>query len=117
MQKQCIIIVILLLIISLSGCQQTTSDADKFIGTWTTEPKTNPMGGNYNETRTFAANGSYYTTNLGNGHTPGAWHLTDEKLVIDTYYPSTYQYSFSENNTILHLTSITGNVTENLTKQ
>ena len=117
MQKQCFIIVILLFSLSLSGCQQTNSDADKFIGTWTTELKTNPMGGNYTETRTFATNGSYYTTNLGSGHIPGSWRLSDEKLVIDTYYPSTYRYSFSENNTILHLTSVSGGGTENLTKQ
>jgi hypothetical protein len=110
-------ILLLFLCISLSGCTQQSSDKDKFIGTWITEIKTNPMGGNYTETRVFLANGSYYTTNLGLGHIPGSWHLTDGNLIIDTYYPSTYLYTFSANNTVLHLTSVSSNVIENLTKQ
>lgn len=118
MKNVCLLIVFLLLCISLSGCQQSTSDADKFVGTWITEIKTNPMSEtNYTETRIFYENGSYVTTNLGIGQVPGTWRLSDEKLVIDTYYPGTYEYSFSENYTMLQLTSISTGYTENLTKQ
>jgi hypothetical protein len=120
MQKQCLIIGILLLLIaaSLSGCNQSDTEREKFIGSWNTETKQNPMGGdNYTETRVFYANGSYVTTNMGLGRVPGAWHLTNGILIIDTYFPGKYHYSFSQNNSILTLTSVAGGFIENLTKQ
>ncbi len=117
-QKLGVIFGIILLTTIMSGCTQQTDDADNFIGTWITEIKTNPMSGsNYTETRIFYANGSYITTNLEIGRIPGAWRLSNGKLIIDTYYPGTYEYSFSENNTILHLISVSGGFSENLTKQ
>jgi hypothetical protein len=120
MQKQCLIIGILLLLItiSLSGCNQSNNEREKFIGTWITELKQNPMGGNnYTETRIFYANGSYVTTNMGLGRIPGTWRLSDGTLIIDTYFPGNYHYSFSQNNSILTLTSVAGGFIENLTKQ
>jgi hypothetical protein len=120
MQKQCAIIGILLILIiaSLSGCNQSNNQGEKFIGTWKTELKQNPMGGdNYTETRIFYANGSYVTTNMGLGRIPGTWHLTYGILIIDTYFPGKYHYSFSQNNSILTLTSVAGGFIENLTKQ
>ena len=119
MQKQCLIIGILLLIIAcLSGCNQSNDERAKFIGTWKTELKQNPMGGNnYTETRIFYENGSYVTTNMGLGRIPGTWHLTYGILIIDTYFPGKYHYSFSQNNSILTLTSVAGGFIENLTKQ
>jgi len=120
MQKQCAIIGILLLLIaaSLSGCNQSNDERDKFIGTWNTELKQNPMGeNNYTETRIFFENGSYVTTNMGLGRIPGTWHLTLGILIIDTYFPGKYYYSFSQNNSILTITSVAGGFTENLTKQ
>jgi hypothetical protein len=120
MQKQCLIIGILLLLIiaSFSGCNQSNNEREKFIGTWKSELKQNPMGGNnYTETRIFYANGSYVTTNMGLGRIPGTWHLANGNLIIDTYFPGTYRYSFSQNNSILTLTSVAGGFIENLTKQ
>jgi hypothetical protein len=109
---------ILLLMMSISGCTQSTTEQEKFIGTWVTEPKQNPMSGtNYTETRTFYANGSYTTTNLGLGQIPGNWRLSNGNLIIDTYFPGTYQYRFSHNNTVLTLIADAGGFTENLTRQ
>ena len=120
MQKQCLIIGILLLLIitSLSGCNQSNDERSKFIGTWKTELKQNPMGeNNYTETRIFYENSSYITTNMGLGRIPGTWRLTLGILIIDTYFPGKYYYSFSQNNSILTITSVAGGFTENLTKQ
>jgi hypothetical protein len=120
MQKQCAIIGILLLLIipSLSGCNQSNTERDKFIGTWKTELKQNPIGENYySETKIFYENGSYVTMNMGLGRIPGTWYLSNGKLIIDTYFPGTYQYIFSQNNSILTLTSVAGGFIENLTKQ
>lgn len=120
MQKQSatIAIILLLLTLVLSGCTQPASEKNKFIGTWVTQAKTNPMdGSNYTDTVTFYENGSYATTTLGIGHIPGRWDLQNGKLLIDTYYPGTYQYSFSKNNTVLTLTLISGGTTETLTRQ
>ena len=120
MQKQSVIIGILFLltIASLSGCTQSDNEGEKFIGTWNTELKQNPMGeNNYTETRIFYANGYYVTTNMGLGRIPGTWYLSNGKLIIDTYFPGTYQYIFSQNNSILTITSVAGGFTENLTKQ
>jgi hypothetical protein len=119
MRKQFLVIVFLLLsTICLSGCDQSNNEREKFIGTWKTELKQNPMGGNnYTETRIFYANGSYVTTNMGLGRIPGTWRLSDGTLIIDTYFPGNYHYSFSQNNSILTLTSVAGGFIENLTKQ
>lgn len=120
MQKQCTLIGILLLFIiaSLSGCNQSNNEREKFIGTWKTELKQNPIGEDtYSETKIFYENGSYFTTNMGLGHIPGTWHLSNGKLIIDTYFPGTYQYIFSQNNSILTLISEAGGFTENLTRQ
>jgi len=54
------------------------------------------MGGNnYSETRIFYENGSYVTTNTGLGRIPAIGHLTYGILIIDTYFPWKYHYSFS----------------------
>jgi len=119
MKKQFAIIgILILLIISLSGCTQSTSEKNRFVGTWVSQVKTNPMdSSNYTDTVTFLANGSYATTSLGIGHIPGRWDLQNGKLLIDTYYPGTYQYSFSRNDTVLTLISVSGGDIETLTKQ
>jgi hypothetical protein len=120
MHKQCFLggILLLFIMVGFTGCTQPGNDRDKFIGTWVTEVKHNPMdGSNYTETSTFYANGSYVTTNLGLGHIPGSWHLDGGNLIIDTYYPGAYQYTFSQNNTHLRLVPVSGGVAENLTKQ
>jgi hypothetical protein len=120
MQKQytLIVTVLFLAIACLSGCTQPDTEREKFIGTWVTEPKSNPIGeGNYTDTRTFYANDSYVSTNIGIGRIPGTWYLSDGKLIIDTYFPGAYQYSFSQNNTVLTLVSETTGFIENLTRQ
>jgi hypothetical protein len=102
----------------VSGCTESNPDREKFIGTWQTGLKNNPIGeGNYTDTRTFYANGSYSSTNMGIGTIPGTWYLSQGKLIIDTYFPGTYAYRFSENNTVLTLTSETRGFTEYLTRQ
>lgn len=120
MQKQfaTITIFLFLLTIGLTGCTQQTSEKNKFIGTWITQVKTNPMDGSkYTDTVIFYANGSYETTSLGIGHIPGRWDLQNGKLLIDTYYPGTYQYSFSTNNTVLTITLLSGKDNETLIKK
>jgi hypothetical protein len=120
MKKHSILIVIFLIlfIVSVSGCIQSDTEREKFFGTWQTEPKTNPIGeGTYTDVRTFYANGSYVSTNIGLGKIPGKWYLSNGKLIIDTYFPGAYQYSFSQNNSILTLISESTGFTENLTKQ
>ncbi|HUT00342.1 MAG TPA: hypothetical protein VMY59_08505 [Candidatus Thermoplasmatota archaeon] len=120
MQKQAMIIGILFLLIiaGLSGCNQVDNERNKFIGTWISELKQNPMGDNtYTETRIFYENDSYVTTNMGLSRIPGTWHLANDILVIDTYFPGKYDYIFSQNNSILTITSVAGGFTENLTKQ
>lgn len=119
MNKQLVIGVgFLLLMMSLCGCSQPSDDKERFIGSWITEIKTNPMSGsNYTETRIFYANGSYSTTNRGIGNIPGSWRLAEGKLIIDTIYPGRYKYVFSENNTVLRLTSMSEGFTETLFKQ
>jgi hypothetical protein len=97
---------------------QSDTEREKFFGIWITEPKQNPVGGtNYTETRIFYANGSYVTTHMGLGHIPGTWRLSDGNLIIDTYFPGSYQYTFSQNNSVLTLISNAGGFTENLTRQ
>ena len=117
-QDALIMMFLLISIAWVSGCTETNPDREKFIGTWETEQKSNPIGeGNYTDTRTFFANGSYSSTNMGIGAIPGVWYLSQGKLVIDTYFPGRYYYRFSENNTVLTLTSETRGFTENLTRQ
>lgn len=109
---------LLLIVICVSGCTQPETDREKFIGTWITEPKNNPIGeGNYTDTRTFYANGSYSSTTMGIGSIPGTWSVSNGKLIIDLYFPGTYLYTFAQNNTVLTLTSETGRFMENLTRQ
>ncbi len=93
-------------------------EREKFIGTWKTEPKVNPIGeGNYTETKIFHVNGSFTTTNMGLGEIPGTWQLSEGKLIIDIYFPGTYRYTFSQNNTMLTLVSESTGFIENLTRQ
>jgi hypothetical protein len=120
MKKQFAVLGILLLLLTtgLCGCTQSPGEKNRFVGTWISQVKTNPMdGSNYTDTITFFANGSYATTSQGIGHIPGKWDLQNGKLLIDTYYPGTYQYSFSHNDTVLTLISASGGDTETLTKQ
>jgi len=120
MQKQYVILAIFLVLSTLvfSGCTQSVSEKNKFIGTWLTQEKTNPMdGSNYTDTVTFYENGSYASITLGIHNIPGTWDLKNGKLAINTYYPGMYQYSFSNNNTVLTLTPVAGGEAETLTKQ
>jgi hypothetical protein len=120
MQKQykTVMMVLFLLTLIVSGCTQPANEKNKFVGTWITQEKTNPMdGSNYTDTVTFYENGSYARTTLGIHNIPGTWNLQSGKLRVNTYYPGTYQYSFSNNNTVLTLTPVAGGENETLTKQ
>jgi len=120
MHKQYVILAIFLVLSTLvfGGCTQSLSEKNKFVGTWVTQEKTNPMdGSNYTDTVTFYENGSYASTTLGIHNIPGTWDLKNGKLAINTYYPGTYHYSFSNNNTVLTLTPVAGGEAETLTKQ
>ena len=110
--------ILVLFLMSTCGCVQNSSEKQKFIGTWVTEVKINPMdGSNYTDTVIFYDNGSYATTTVGIHHILGNWSLRNGKLLIDTYYPGAYQYVFSKNNTVLTLTPVAGGAVETLTKQ
>jgi len=107
-----------LLMLLVSGCTQSGNEKSRFVGTWITQSKINPMdGSNYTDTVIFYDNGSYATTTLGIHHIYGNWSLQNGKLLIDTYYPGTYKYIFSKNSTVLTLTPDSGGATEILTKQ
>jgi hypothetical protein len=111
-------LVFVLCVLVVAGCTQSTSEKNKFVGTWMTQEKTNPIdGSNYTDTVIFYENGSYDYTTLGIHQIPGTWSLQNGKLRINTYYPGTYQYAFSNNNTVLTLTPTNGGEVETLTKQ
>lgn len=106
------------IIACFAGCTQTDVERETVIGSWITEVKQNLMSGdNYTETRIFHANGSYITTHLGFGRIPGAWRLSDGKVIIHTYFPGSYQYHFSFNNSRLTLIADANRQTEHLTRQ
>jgi len=119
MQKRFVILAMALVLFTLVvGCTESTSERNKFIGTWSTQEKTNPMDGStYNDTVIFYENGTYAQTTLGIHNIPGTWSLQNGKLRINTYYPGTYQYVFSNNNTVLTLTPTNGGEVETLTRQ
>jgi outer membrane lipoprotein-sorting protein len=119
MKKLCVILAISLVLPALvfCGCTQSNNEKSKFIGTWVTQEKTNPMdGSNYTDMVIFYQNGTYAATTLGIRNIPGTWSLQNGKLRINTYYPGTYEYAFSNNNTVLTLTPASGGATETLTK-
>ena len=124
MKKQLVIlgIVVILVSIGLSGCMSfdsysdDTANVEKFIGTWTgnyfppiTGLSISVDSGSFT-TITFIQNGTYMTTK----HIPHAWLLQIQKRIfapdvniimltstINTSIP--FSYTFSENNTKLHL--------------
>ena len=96
-------IVILLLAVGLSGCNEldnsngngnTSSELDKFVGDWVIEQQSNSY-------LTIFSDGtcSYYGSS-------GFWEIKDGRLVLDLYSQGrteVFSYYFSENNTKLHL--------------
>ncbi len=97
---------------------ESATEKNKFVGTWVTQEKTNPLDGStYNDTVIFYQNGTCVGTTMGIHNIPGTWSLQEGKLRINTIYPGLYEYVFSNNNTVLTLTPTTGQQVEVLTKQ
>ncbi len=114
MKKHLIVIgiVVLLLVVGLSGCNEisnplTGNDDNRFVGTWKNE---------YGATITFFSDGTGSQTSVS-----FQWEIKDGKLVMDwiiegTKYSLVYNYSFSNNDTTLTLTT-PENVSQVFTKQ
>jgi hypothetical protein len=114
MKKQLVIIGIIsmLVCIGLSGC--TTTDKDKFIGTWKSTKSENSAW-----TIKYSSDGTIISTN-GVTTRRGTWEINDGKISLtmsDDQTPSSYYYSFSDNDKTLTVTSITSGIPAVYTKQ
>lgn len=117
MKKHLIVIgiVIILLVVGLSGCNDfssQTSEEDRFVGTWE---------GEKSRTITFFSDGEWIGIGEWLGGLNGNYEIKDGKLVMDyiieeTKYSLIYDYSFSNNDITLTLTT-PENVSEVFTKQ
>ena len=101
MKKQAILgIIILFVAIWLSGCEETkTLTVDnKLFGVWETR-------GTYSTILMFFPDGTWLSEN-----SDGTWGIEDSKLVItkgeETGVVTTYEYSFSDDGTMLTLKNI-----------
>jgi hypothetical protein len=125
MKKQILIvgIVIILLIVGLSGCQENTSksDEDRIIGAWIVselfQGSTRNISIIFLSNKTFETVGTYKgETNIGSG----TWRIVNDKLEIDITEPkvnkSINDYNFSNNFNTLTITDSTG-ITMDFTKQ
>ena len=117
MKKQLIIIgvIVILLTVGLSGCNENTSksDEDKLIGTWTNRIM-------YEDNSTVITSYIFYTNKTFNVigssgnktlNVNGTWNITDDKLImISKVRTLTVDYKFSElnNDKILTLTDESG---------
>ena len=121
MKKQFAIIgiIILLVTVGLSGCNTSSRDEDKFIGSW---KGTYSYGGNFTRkvpvTIMFLSDGTY-SASLPMIIDNGTWNIEDGKFdkTIDSEPTVVYSYSFANNNTSLLLTSSSQSEQWNLTKQ
>ena len=103
MRKQIAIMGILVLLISigLSGCDETSTNENKFVGTW------NEIQVELGEptTVTFFSNGTFYGDYFGLLDT---WELKEETIVFsyqgEAY--ATYYYEFLDSDMILNLTNV-----------
>ena len=103
-KKQIVIgIVIILLIVGLSGCDEISnpliSDKDKLVGTWEKE-----LG--YTNNIVFFSDGDCSISGFS-----GTWEIKDEKLVIDAegrlgLVKGVFEYYFSNNDNTLHLKDV-----------
>lgn len=108
-----ILVAVLLVVVGLSGCIDTESDTSKekelnteeskFVGTWIT----NVSGMSFNLTSVFFSDGTG-STHFGEM----TWEIKDGKLVIHTPGVTTevYEYLFTDNETKIHLTHLTGGI-------
>jgi len=118
MKKHLIVIgtAVLLLIVGLSGCNEINpfSGDDRFVGTWKSE---NELYG----TITFFSDGEYSGSGLWFGVLAGNYEIKDGKLVMSytiegSKISNVYDYSFSDSDTTLTLTTH-GNNSQVFTKQ
>ena len=106
MKKQLIIIgiIVILLSVGLSGCNENTSksDEEKIIGTW--DVSMTSQGKNIREDRwEFRSDHTYETINSN-----GTWKITNNKLILSyttqTQSTKTMDYVFSNNYNTITLT-------------
>jgi len=118
MKKHLIVIgtAVLLLVVGLCGCNEINlfSGDDKLVGTWESEKEGSG-------TITFFSDGEWIGSGVWLGGLNGNYEIKDEKLVMSytieaTKYSLVYNYSFSNNDTTLTLTT-PENVIEVFTKQ
>ena len=126
MKKQLVImgIIALLVCIGLNGCNEINNtinpEKNKFVGTWLNSTKNTYIDGTIywtNTTYTFLSDGTF-----AEGLESGTWELKDGKLVIhaqfsDINYIVVNNYSFSDNDKILTLTSVSDGSYTAYTKQ
>ena len=110
MKKQSVIlgIAVLLICIGLSGCNEQSSEENKFLGTWID---------NTGEITIFHEDGTT-TSILDDLQETGTWKLENDRLII-TFLGLilTFDYSFSNNDKTLTITNIEFNKTYVMTKQ
>lgn len=87
------IVAILLICVGLSGCNEQSSEENKFLGTWINET---------GETTIFHENGTT-TSILGDLQGMGTWKLENDRLIITFGLLLTFDYSFSNNDETLTL--------------
>jgi len=110
MKKQLVItgIIALLVSVGLSGC--TTTDKNKFIGTWSA----------YNVYSVEFFSDGTILTNEGVTTRTGKWEINDGKITFtmnDDQIPYTYNYSFSGDDKVLTMNPLAGGVPAVYTKQ
>ena len=125
MKKKLIIfgIIVLLVCVGLSGCEENTSklDEERIIGKWVGSELF--QGSTRNITIIFLSNKTFETEGTYQGETiigSGTWKIVDDKLVIDITEPtkntSSSDYNFSNNSNTLTIIDSTGK-TMDFTKQ
>ena len=116
-------IIVILLTVGLSGCNEDTSKSDenRIIGTWFGSELF--QGNTRNISLIFLSNKTFETTGAYQSKTiigSGIWRIVNNKLVIDITEPtvssSVNDYNFSNNFNTLTITDSTG-TTMNFTKQ
>ena len=119
MNKQIVIIGIIVLLVSvgLCGCTNPLSDKSKFVGAWSGTYQYGGIGG-LSVSITFLSDGTY-TASLPLKTESGTWDIKDGKLTkTGAGNPMVvYSYSFTENGQSVILTSTTENEQWVLTKQ
>ncbi|MCJ7571693.1 MAG: hypothetical protein MUO82_07435 [Candidatus Thermoplasmatota archaeon] len=116
MKKQLMIIgiILILLAVGLSGCNEDTSklDEEKIIGSWTKrvmhEGSIESNTYIFYSNKTFKVTGSYENESL---NINGTWNITNKTLYMTIEGETkTAYYKFSDNNKTLILTDKSGNV-------